>query len=202
VLFRSTDLVLAAAEKLHHDGRRVLVLSMMPSNKGDVRRLQLAAAATGYDAAVINHARQLAGIDKHAGSYDAVLIDLPAISSASMVEGEDVHQWLAANASFHRHLVVPLDKDPRDLDLLARCARVWSCDWVALSRTDMTTRTAKILDVIDAFHLPFSLVSRDPLGEGSLSIAQSTELVALVLPRDQEFTSGLVALAATEAIIS
>jgi len=119
-----------------------------------------------------------------------------------MVEGEDVHQWLAANASFHRHLVVPLDKDPRDLDLLARCARVWSCDWVALSRTDMTTRTAKILDVIDAFHLPFSLVSRDPLGEGSLSIAQSTELVALVLPRDQEFTSGLVALAATEAIIS
>lgn len=180
-----TDLVLAAAAKMQQDGRRVLVLSMMPSNKGDVRRLQLAAAAEGYDAAVINHQRQLAGIDKHAGSYDAVLIDLPAIGTEAMGEEGPIHNWLAANASFHRHLVVPMDKDPRDLNALSQAARIWSCDWIALSRTDLTTRIAKLLDLMEAFHLPISLESCDPLGSGALTIAQSSELIARVLPNDQ-----------------
>ncbi|MFT5232957.1 MAG: flagellar biosynthesis GTPase FlhF [Candidatus Krumholzibacteriia bacterium] len=184
-----TDLVLAAAAKMHQEGRRVLVLSMMPSNKGDVRRLQLAAASEGYDAAVINHERQLGGIDKHAGTYDAVLIDLPSIGCEHMSTEGPAHKWLAENTSFHRHLVVPLDKDPRDLSHLAESARSWSCDWIALSRTDLTHRTAKILDVIDAFHLPISLESRDPLGSGSLSIAQSESLAKLILPNETALSS-------------
>jgi len=199
-----TDLVLAAAAKMQQDGRRVLVLSMMPSNKGDVRRLQLAAAAEGYDAAVINHQRQLAGIDKHAGSYDAVLIDLPAVNSEAMQDEGAVHNWLAANASFHRHLVVPMDKDPRDMVALSEAARLWSCDWIALSRTDLTTRAAKLLDVIETFHLPISLESRDPLGHGSLTIAQSAELIGRVLAtaeaRQSTFTK-IDVCSPTEAVI-
>ena len=43
-----------------------------------------------------------------------VLVDLPALESPSMVNGGDLHEWIAGHHGIHRHLLVPLDLDPAE----------------------------------------------------------------------------------------
>jgi flagellar biosynthesis GTPase FlhF len=188
-----TDLVMYAAGLLQKMGRRTLVLSVMPARSGDTRQLQHEAADKGFDAAVIRKDTQLADTDKHLAAYDAVLVDLPALGSAAMQEGGAVHAWLARNASFHRHLVVPLDKDPRDMEHLGRACRIWNCDWVAVSRLDLTGRPAKLLDLLEQVPLPVSLTGSDPARTGQLVIAHSDQLLDRLLAGDSTpgFTPGL-----------
>ncbi|MCB1183737.1 hypothetical protein KDM41_09895 [bacterium] len=177
-----TDLVLTAAGLLQQRGRRTLVLSLMPPHGGDVRRLQGEAATGGFDAAVIRKAGQLAELEDHLAGYDVVLVDMPALGSAEMDESGPVHAWLARNATFHRHLLVPLDRDPRDMAGLRAAARTWNCDWIVLSRTDMTTRPAKMLDVLASVPVPVSLVGARPRSGGDgLEIAQSETLLDAML---------------------
>ena len=195
-----SDMVLTAAALLRSKGRRTLVLSLMPGDNGDVRRLQIEAARNGFDAAVINRESQLEAAEKHLQGYDVVLVDMPHLGHEAMGDGGIVHAWLARNANFHRHLMVPMDKDPRDMEDLARAARNWNCDWIAVSRTDMTRRAAKMLDLLECIPVPVSLTGFDPARTGRLEIAHSdrildgmlgggsaasfTEAVAVAAPRE------------------
>lgn len=179
-----TEMVLAAAATLQAMERRTLVLSLMPATNGDVRHLQNEAAKGGFDAAVIQKVAQLAEVDRHLSGYDVVLVDMPHLRHPALDEGGPVHGWLARNSGFHRHLVVPLDRDPRDMATLRVAARDWNCDWIALSRTDMTTRPAKMLDVLESVPVPVSLVGRRPAADGGLAIAQSDQLLDTMVAGD------------------
>lgn len=195
-----SDLVLTAAGLLQALGRRTLVLSMMPGNNGDIRRLQIEAASKGFDAAVIKKEVQLAATEKHLTAYDVVLVDMPHLGHDTMAEGGVVHAWLARNTRFHRHLLVPMDKDPRDMDTLNQAARAWNCDWIAVSRTDLTKRPAKLLDLLERVPLPVSLTSSDPARTGHLEIAHSERILDTILGGDPapEFEPGLAATAASQ----
>ncbi|HPF70549.1 MAG TPA: hypothetical protein PLQ13_07780, partial [Candidatus Krumholzibacteria bacterium] len=176
-----TDLVLAAADRLQALGRRTLVLAVMPDDEGLIRRLQQAASDGGYDAAILRRAEQLQENADQLGDYDVVLVDLPALGSAAMAEGRPLHRWLAANTGFHRHFVMPLDADTGDLAELAPTIRAWSCDWLAIGRTDRSRRWAKLLDLTVTVGLPFSLLSRDPRHGGEVGIAATGELLDRIL---------------------
>lgn len=195
-----SDLVLTAAGLAQGMGRRTLVLSMMPGNSGDVSRLQEEAAGKGFDAAVIKEEAQLAATEKHLNAYDVVLVDMPHLGHASMAEDGVVHGWLARNTSFHRHLLVPMDKDPRDMDNLNQAARAWNCDWIAVSRSDLTNRPGKMLDLLERVPLPVSLISSDPARTGDLEIAHSERILDAILGGGQtpEFKPGLAATAAPQ----
>ncbi len=188
-----SDLVLTAAGILQEMGRRTLVLSLMPGNNGDIKRLQLEAALKGFDAAVIKKESQLASTEKHLSDYDVVLVDMPDLRHEVMNEGGQVHAWLARNTTFHRHLMVPMDKDPRDMAVLNQASRSWNCDWIAVSRTDMTARPAKMLDLLEHIPVPVSLIGSDPARTGSLEIAQSDRVLDSMLAGSPEndFTPGL-----------
>jgi len=195
-----SDLVLTTAGLLQKMGRRTLVLSLMPGNNGDIRRLQLEASLKGFDAAVIKKETQLADIDQHMKAYDVVLVDMPNLRHEVMAEGGAVHGWLARNATFHRHLLVPMDKDPRDMDQLNSASRAWNCDWIAVSRTDMTTRSAKMLDLLERIPIPVSLISGDPARTGELEIAQSDRILDQMLGGSPApgFTPGLETVSVPE----
>lgn len=177
-----TDLVLAAAAQLQAQGRRTLVLAVMPADPGTTHRLQEAAAAGGFDAAVVTGARNLAEAEPHFSGYDAVLVELPRLDDPAMAAGGALHAWLAANTGFHRHLVVAADRDLADLGNLAGATRDWNCDWVAFTRLDRTRRAGKLLDVLESVPLAVSLLAADPLHGGRLSVASSAEVADLVAP--------------------
>lgn len=177
-----TDLVLAAAAHLQAQGRRTLVLAVMPSDPGTTHRLQETAAAGGFDAAVVTGARNLAEAEPHFGNYDAVLVELPRLDAPAMAVGGALHAWLAANVGFHRHLVVGADRDLADQAGLAGVTRDWNCDWVAFTRLDRTRRTGKLLDILETVPLAVSLLSRDPLHGGAVSVASSADVANLVAP--------------------
>ncbi|MCP4572105.1 MAG: hypothetical protein GY838_07095 [bacterium] len=172
-----TGLVLEAATRLQQEGRRVLVLAVMPAHGGEIRRLQTAAAAGKFDAAVIQKAERLEAVADQFAGYDAVLIDLPALEEPAMAAGGTLHAWLASNGSFHRHFVLPLDGDARDLADLAPVARSWNCDWSAATRTDASRRWGKLLDLDRSFGLPWS-VHR---GRDGLEVAASRHLMDRIL---------------------
>ena len=176
-----TELVLAVAAKLSAAGRQVLVLNLLPRHNGEVRRLQAEAAKHGYDAAVIQKPRQLNAAAEHLARYEAVLMDAPALGRAGS-RGEDVLQRdLIQNPSLHRHLVFPLDRDLRDCRGILDEARAWNCDWLALSRVDQTSLRGKILDLLDRFPLPVSLVGDCDWPEGEPSVADPGLLTDLIL---------------------
>ncbi len=177
-----TDLVLAAAAHLQAQGRRTLVLAVLPSDPGTTHRLQETAAAGGFDAAVVTGARNLAEAEPHFGNYDAVLVELPRLDAPAMAVGGALHAWLAANVGFHRHLVVAADRDLSDQAGLAGVTRDWNCDWVAFTRLDRTRRTGKLLDILETVPLAVSLLGRDPLHGGSLAVASSADVASLVAP--------------------
>ena len=144
-----SSMIFQAAARLQELGRRTLVLSIMPEHKGEVRRLQAEASRLGFDAAVIQRENQLVKSEAHLVRYDAVLVDMPALGSASMEPGGPLHGWLANNPSFHRHLVISLESDPEDLESVAQAAKDWQGDWVAVSRCDLTRRSGKFLEFND-----------------------------------------------------
>jgi flagellar biosynthesis GTPase FlhF len=176
-----TELVLAAARRLHALGRRVLILSLLPAHGGEIRRLQSAAAEIGCDAAVIKRAEQLAASDKHLAAYDVVLLDMPRLDHPALAVGGAVHAWLAGHTGFHRHLLAPLDRDLTDIEPLQQAARDWNCDWTAVTRLDRTRRRGKVLDLTEAIPLPVSLLASDPGVQGGLDIATTEILMDLIL---------------------
>ena len=104
-------------------------------------------------------ARELLLRDLGLTDYAAVFVDLPALESPAMVPGSDLHEWLAGHHGIHRHLLVPLDLDPADLDDLTVMARNLNCDWIAAGRLDRTRRPAKLLDLVSAVPLRLSLLA-------------------------------------------
>jgi len=177
-----SDLVLAAAARLQALGRRTLVLAVLPADPAYIHRLQEAAGADGFDAAIINEAHKLAEAEAHLGSYDAVLVELPRLDHPAMAPGGPLHAWLAPNAGFHRHLVVPADRDLADLPDAARLTRDWNCDWVAITRLDMTRRPGKLLDLLDSVPLAVSLLGSNPRHGGDLAVGASAAVAALIAP--------------------
>lgn len=162
-----SELVLRLAAKLGQLQRQVLVLSLLPRHNGEVRRLQAAAADAGFDAAVLQNTRQLAAAAAHLQAYDVVLLDAPSFATGENPQDAELQRALGRQASCHRHLVFPLDRDLRDSLSVIEAARHWHCDWLALSRIDQTQRRGKLLDLLERLPLPISICGDAtwPLGE-------------------------------------
>lgn len=191
-----TGMIYQAAARLQERGRKTLVLSLMPGHTGEVRRLQAEASRLGFDAAVIQRDTQLVKSEAHLARYDAVLVDMPALDSPLMVPGGTLHGWLANNPSFHRHLVVGLDGDPRDMDDLSAAAKGWQADWMAVSRCDLGRRPGKFLEFSEMIPLPFSLLGHQAGGEARLDIAASGDILDRVLAQEPAAVTGRAAGAA------
>jgi len=176
-----SEMVLGAAAKLSHEGRQVLVLSLLPRHSGEVRRLQAEAAKHGFDAAVIQKSKQMAKAVEYLDRYDVVLMDAPAFNSPKLRLDDSLHRAITTNPAFHRHLVFPLDRDLRDSGTMLEQARAWNCDWLALSRVDQTNRRGKILDLIDQCPLPVSLMGDTEWPEGEPQVADPGNLTELIL---------------------
>ncbi len=173
----TTDLVLATAAKLQKLGRRTLVLNVMPENRSRIKQLQIEASQCGFDAAVIQKTSQLTRSEEHLKRYDVVLVDMPNISHSTMTTGGALHGWLAGNTTFHRHMLIPTNQDPQDMDAVTTAARTWNCDWLGLTRMELTGRPAKVLDFADANPLPISLTQNN----GRVEIASSGKLLDFIL---------------------
>ncbi|MCK9997044.1 MAG: hypothetical protein KAH56_12295, partial [Candidatus Krumholzibacteria bacterium] len=137
--------------------------------------------SAGHDAAVVRDVDQLQDMESHLSGYDHVLLDLPGLTDHRLGEGGAVHEWLASNEKFHRHLLMPMDRDFMDLDDLRHAARSWNCDWLALTRLEGTRRAAKILDLVDRIPLPISFLSDQAMGEGILAAATPELLLDRIL---------------------
>ena len=173
----TTDLILATAAKLQELGRRTLVLNVLPEDRSSIKQLQVEASRCGFDAAVIQKISQLSSSEEHLKRYDVVLVDMPDLGHSSMATGGPLHGWLAGNNTFHRHILIPVNQDPRDMDTVTNAARSWNCDWLGLTRLELTGRPAKILDFADATPLPISLIQN----LGQVEIASSAKLLDFIL---------------------
>ncbi|MBK9303288.1 MAG: hypothetical protein IPM94_05215 [bacterium] len=173
-----SDLVLGAAAALKAAGRKVLVLSLTPRHKGDVRRLQEEAAERGYDAAVLREAAQFARSLPLLPRYDAVLVDTPCWHGQSLRD-ETVRRFVADNEDLHRHLVLPLDLDLGDRERLWETGRSWNCDWLALTRGDLSARPGRLLDVLLTSPFPVSLRATGPWPDELPVIADAGSLAEL-----------------------
>jgi flagellar biosynthesis GTPase FlhF len=179
-----TDLVLEAAAKLQQQGRRTLVLSIMPSDPGAIKRLQREAGKQGYDAAIISKESQLSGSENHMSQYDVVLLDMPALDHPALRPGGRLHSWLATNPGFHRHILVPLDMDFQDLSEIKAIAKEWNCDWVVISRIDRSQRPGKIIDLYENIPLPISLTGMKSNQVLDIKIASSDGMLDMALGVD------------------
>lgn len=176
-----SELVLESAARLHQLGKQVLVLSLLPRHGGEVRRLQIEAARLGYDAAILQKPEQLAASEAHLARYEAVLVDTPAWDHAPFAAASGMREHIVRNASFHRHVVCPLDRDLRDGRQLVHGSREWNCDWTALTRLDQVSRPGKLLDLLEQLPLPVSLLNRGPGPDGGVAVADADQLIDLVL---------------------
>ncbi len=174
-------LVLHLARRMVEIGRKVLVISVLPDPDRDEPRLKNMASAAGYDAAVVRNVDQLQDMEAHLPGYDLVFLDLPGLTDHHLAEGGPIHSWLASNEKFHRHLLLPMDRDFQDLDDLREAVRSWNCDWLALTRVDGTRRAAKLLDLIDSIPLPISFMAENAVGEGVLASATAELLLDRIL---------------------
>ncbi len=179
------ELVLSTCERFRALGREILLLVVMPQNEGTVRRLQVEAARCGYDAAIIRNHEQLRRCEDHFDQYEAVVLELPDLDCEGMSGSTAVHDWLAGNAGFHRHLVVPLDGDLEDVPLLAHQARHWNCDWLAVSRPSRFNRTGKLFDILEKLPLPVSLTASISGQETKVTIARAGELLGEIMDTDR-----------------
>ena len=178
------DMVLHLARLLTKAGRRVLVVLVFLDPDRDEPRLKNMAAAAGHDAAVVRDVGQLQDMDSHLAGYDMVLLDLPGLMDHELAEGGPLHRWLASNENFHRHLLMPMDRDFLDLNDLTEATRSWNCDWLALTRLDGTRRAAKLLDLIDSIPLPVSFMAENAVGEGLFTSATPELLLDRILAAD------------------
>jgi flagellar biosynthesis GTPase FlhF len=176
-----TEVVLSAAANLQQLGRQVLVLSLLPRHGGEVRRLQLEAARLGYDAAILQKPEQLAASEAHLSQYEAVLVDTPAWDHVPFATASGMREHIIRNASFHRHLVCPLDRDLRDAPRLLAGSREWNCDWTVLTRLDQVDRPGKLLDLLEQLPLPVSLLNHGPEPQRGVVVADAGQLIDLVL---------------------
>jgi len=175
------SLVIHLARRMAENDRRVLVISVLPDPDRDEPRLKSMASKAGYDAAVVRNVDQLQDMEDHLTGYDLVFLDLPGLTDHRLAEGGPIHRWLAANPKFHRHLLMPMDRDFLDLDDLREAVRSWNCDWLALTRLDGTRRAAKLLDLIDSIPLPISFMAENALGEGVLASGTAELLLDRIL---------------------
>jgi len=175
------DLVLHLAGLLTEAGRRVLVVSVLPDPHRDEPRLKESAAVAGFDAAVCRAEDDVQDMEPHLSGYDHVLLDLPGLLDSRLAEDRPLHAWLAANERFHRHLMLPMDRDFLDLGDLRAAARSWNCDWLALTRVGGTRRPAKLLDLFDNIPLPVSFLAEGGAKEGSITCATGEMLLDRVL---------------------
>ncbi|MHB8078757.1 MAG: hypothetical protein ACYDIE_05840 [Candidatus Krumholzibacteriia bacterium] len=189
-----SDLVLGVAARLAAVGRRPLVLSLLPRHGGEIRRLQLEAAAHGYDAAVMHRPDQFARHADRFGAYDAVLVDTPALLSSPLAKLGELQAFVVGNGSFHRHLVLAADADLREQDDLCQAAREWSCDWTAVTRLDRTRRPGKLLDICTRLPWPVSFTAAAPWPGPGPELARPDLLVRRLLGDG----AGLAAAAAGE----
>ncbi len=174
-------MVLQLAGRLTEIGRRVLVVSVLPDPDRDEPRLKNKASTAGYDAAVVREIEQVQDLESCLSGYDMVLVDLPGLTDHQLAEGGPIHGWLASNEQFHRHLMMPMDRDFQDLDYLSDAVRTWNCDWISLTRLESTRRSAKLLDLIDKIPLPVSFMSDSAMGEGILAAATPELLLDRIL---------------------
>lgn len=186
-----TELVLSTAARLKERGRRVLVLSFAPRHGGEIRRLQEEASARGYDAAILRDVFQLAGGLAYFEQYDVVLIDTPALDGDALAD-ETTQRLLADHEDVHRHLLLPLDADLAERERTWSAARAWNCDWLALTRLDLTARAGKLIDILLASPFPLSLVSGGAWPGPGAEIATPENLLARVLeevPTDEHLAT-------------
>jgi hypothetical protein len=176
-----SSLALGMAARLRAEGKRVLLLGLLPRHGGEIRRLQLDAARHGYDAAVMHRAEQLARNAGRLAGYDAVVVDTPDLATPAMAPAGELHALISQNDGYHRHLVVPLDADLRELGGLWEAGRLWNCDWTALTRLDRTRWRGKLLDLLGRLACPLSLFARGPWPDSEPVIASSRELAAWLL---------------------
>ena len=177
-----TDLVLGVAARLRRMKRRVLVLTYAPRHGGEVHRLQEEASSRGYDAAILRDAEQLSDGLERFGTYDAVLIDTPALGSATFTDDASQHT-LAGLEEVHRHLLLPVDADLAERERTWQAARAWNCDWLALSRLDLTARVGKLIDILLAAPLPLSLVNAGAWPGPGTEIATSGRILERILSK-------------------
>ncbi len=175
------ELVLSTCARFQEMGRKTLLLIMLPEHEGTIKRLQVEAARYGYDAAIIRNPDQLQRCREHFDQYDAVLLEMPDLDAPVMSESPVVHDWLAGNAGFHRHLVVPLDYDLADGNELTTQGRHWNCDWLAVSRPARFKRTGKLLDILEKMPLPVSLAAYRTDNRTEVEIAHGDALLGAVL---------------------
>jgi hypothetical protein len=178
-------LVTQLARRMAETDRRVLVISVLPDPDRDEPRLKNKASNAGYDAAVVRNVDQLQDMEDHLAGYDLVFLDLPGLTDPHLAEGGPIHRWLASNPKFHRHLLMPMDRDFLDLDDLREAVRSWNCDWLALTRMDGTRRAAKLLDLIDSIPLPISFMAENVLGEGVLASGTAELLLDRILASEK-----------------
>ena len=143
--------------------------------------MQQAAAQHGFDAAILTDGEQLATGAAHFGDYDAVLLDTPSVNALAMGKRGELHDQIVQSAVFARHFVVPLDVDLQDATPLWTAARDWNCDWLTLTRLDLTAHPGKVLDLCAAAQLPVSLLGEGPWPAGNVRPITSRELCALIL---------------------
>ena len=169
---------LAAAERAR--GRRVLLLLLAPRHGGEVKRLQDAAVAAGYDAAVVHETDRFERCLDHVADYDLVLVDTPALGTSAMT-GPRLRGVVAGRDDLHRHLVLPLDGDLDSRARLWEQGREWSADWLALTRGDLAGRPCRLLDVLLSAPLPVGLVAQGGCPDGHVLRPSQRDLVGLVL---------------------
>ena len=174
-------MVMQLAGSMTEAGRRVLVVSVLPDPDRDESRLKNIAAAAGLQNYRISLKIQNRDLETCLSVYDLVLVDIPALTDHQLAEGSPIHGWLASNEKFHRHLLIPMDRDFQDLDNLRDAVRSWNCDWISLTRLEGTRRPAKLLDLIDRIPLPISFMSDNAMGEGILAAATAELLLDRIL---------------------
>jgi hypothetical protein len=179
--------VLDLASCLTDHGRRVLTVAVLPDHDRDEQRLVKRASASGHDAAVIRDISQLSDLEDHLKDFDHVLLDLPGLSDCQMETGGPIHHWVADRVQFNRHLTIPLDRDFKDLQDLRQAARDWNCDWLALTRGDVTRRKAKILDLIEAVPLPISFIIGNSGDRSRVAGATSESVLDTILATGSSF---------------
>lgn len=176
-----SDMVYRLAAKLSAMQQQVLVLSILPRHPGEIRRLQAAAAESGFDAAVIEKVKQLDAAGDHVAEYDVVLLDAPAFGAHAGQQEAELQRFIIQHPSCHRHLVFPMDRDLLDSRGIIDSARQWNCDWLALSRLDQTPRRGKLLDLLDQLPLPVSLVNDAVRPFAAPHLASADHLLDLML---------------------
>lgn len=189
------ETVFQLARCLTDTGRRTLVLAVLPDPDRDLPRLKIFAADVGCDAAILRETAQLDEMSGEFPGYDAVLIDLPALSHPAMAENGPVHLALAIDPDIHRHLQVPLERDFLDLVDLREAARSWNCDGLTLIRMGATRRPAKVLDLVDTIPLPISFLVTGSGSQAGLEAATPDRLLDFTLTRREGpgFAPGLAA---------